>query len=97
MVKAECRICRQCACRKCHPAACEGVNRSRRFFLLGALALPVAPKVIAAPPVAVVYAGGGLVNLKTAVYSVPSAVRTWATLGDTWYLAYLPVKQGDPK
>ncbi len=53
-----CPDCNRCPCSDCHPVgACERVARGRRFFLLGALALPVvqkigefAPKIVLAAP-----------------------------------------------
>ena len=85
MIKAQCRICRQCACRKCHPAICEGVNRSRRFFLLGALALPVAPKALAAPVV------------KPVTYYVSTyVIHTLIKGSPEWPYAWLEMK-GDSK
>lgn len=42
---ALCRVCRKCVCNRCHPRPCDQVNKSRRIFLLGALAAPVVPRV----------------------------------------------------
>lgn len=48
-----CPGCERCLCRECHaPKPC--VNRSRRFFLLGALAAPLAPKALIEPKPALV-------------------------------------------
>jgi hypothetical protein len=50
--RTKCIVCHRCLCSRCHPKdPCEAIDRGRRVFLLGALVLPVAPKLVVPPPV----------------------------------------------